>query len=87
MLPAHTDYSLLQLIGEVGTDLSAWKTEQHFTAWLGLAPGSHQSGKRKGTVRRKHNRAGRPAVVVRLKNREEIVGDRDRYSADWCFAI
>lgn len=59
VLPAHTDYSLLQLIGEVGTDLSAWKTEQHFTAWLGLAPGTHQSGKRKGSVRRKRNRAGR----------------------------
>lgn len=59
VLPAHTDYSLLQLIGEVGTDLSNWKTEQHFTAWLGLAPGSHQSGKRKGSVRRKRNRAGR----------------------------
>jgi transposase len=59
VLPAHTDYSLLQLIGEVGTDLGCWPTEQHFTAWLGLAPGSHQSGKRKGSVRRKRNRAGR----------------------------
>ena len=59
VLPAHTDYSLLQLIGEVGTDLQAWPTEQHFTAWLGLVPGSNQSGKRKGSVRRKRNRAGR----------------------------
>jgi transposase len=59
VLPAHTDYSLLQLIGEVGTDLSGWKSEQHFSAWLGLAPGSHQSGKRNGSVRRKRNRAGR----------------------------
>jgi transposase len=59
VLPAHTDYSLLLLIGEVGTDLGSWKTEQHFTSWLGLAPGSHQSGKRKGSVRRKRNRAGR----------------------------
>jgi transposase len=59
VLPAHTDYSLLQLIGEVGTDLNQWPSEKHFTAWLGLAPGSHQSGKRKGSVRRKRNRAGR----------------------------
>ena len=59
VLPAHTDYSLLQLLGEVGTDLSQWSTEKHFTAWLGLAPGSHQSGKRKGSVKRKRNRAGR----------------------------
>lgn len=59
VLPAHTDYSILQLLGEVGTDLSPWPTEKHFTAWLGVAPGSHQSGKRQGSVRRKRNRAGR----------------------------
>ncbi|MEW6157605.1 MAG: IS110 family transposase [Verrucomicrobiota bacterium] len=59
VLPAHTDYSLLQLLGEVGTDLSQWPSEKHFSAWLGLAPGSRQSGKRRGSVRRKRNRAGR----------------------------
>lgn len=64
VLPAHTDYSLLQLIGEVGTDLSRWSTEKHFTAWLGVAPGSHQSGKRKGSVGRKRNRAGRLFCVM-----------------------
>jgi hypothetical protein len=64
MLPAHTDYSLLQLIGEVGLDLNQWRTEKHFAAWLGLAPGSHQSGKRKGSVRRKRNRAGRLFCVM-----------------------
>ena len=64
VLPAHTDYSLLQLIGEVGLDLHQWRTEKHFAAWLGLAPGSHQSGKRKGSVRRKRNRAGRLFCVM-----------------------
>jgi len=64
VLPAHTDYSLLQLIGEVGTDLTKWATEKHFTAWLGLAPGSHQSGKRKRSVGRKRNRAGRLFCVM-----------------------
>jgi transposase len=64
VLPAHTDYSLLQLIGEVGLDLNQWRTEKHFAAWLGLAPGSHQSGKRKGSVRRKRNRAGRLFCVM-----------------------
>lgn len=73
ILPAHTDYSLLLLIGEVGTDLSQWPSEKHFTAWLGVAPGSHQSGKRKGSVKRKRNRAGRlfcmmARSLVRSKN-------------------
>jgi transposase len=57
-IPGVTDYSLLELVGEVGTDLRRWKTEKHFTSWTGLAPGSHQSGKRRGRVSRRRNRAG-----------------------------
>ena len=64
-LPGVADYVLLQLLGEVGTDLGKhWKTEKHFTAWLGLAPGSKQSGKRRGSQRRSRNRAGRLFCVV-----------------------
>jgi len=40
-LPGITDYNLLQLIGEIGTDLSKWPTEKHFTSWLGLSPGKN----------------------------------------------
>lgn len=58
-LPAMSDYALLQITGEVGTDLRRWPDEKHFTAWLGLAPASHQSGKRRGHPRRQRNRAGR----------------------------
>jgi transposase len=57
-LPAHTHYGVLQITGEVGTDLSKWPTEKHFTAWTGLAPGNHDSGKRKGRVKRGRNRTG-----------------------------
>jgi transposase len=63
-LPAHSEYSVLQLIGEVGTDLTKWRTEKHFTAWTGLAPGTHQSGTRKRSVKRKRNRAGRLFCVM-----------------------
>lgn len=57
-LPGIADYSLLQLISEVGTDLTRWPTEKHFTAWAGLAPGSHQSGKRRSVHSRHRNRTG-----------------------------
>ena len=63
-LPAHTEYSVLQIVAEVGTDLTKWATEKHFTAWMGLAPGTHQSGKRKGSVKRHRNRAGRLFCVM-----------------------
>lgn len=64
VLPAHTEYGVLQLIGEVGTDLTKWQTEKHFTSWLNLAPGTHQSGTRKRNVKRKRNRAGRIFCVM-----------------------
>ena len=64
ILPAHTEYGVLQIIGEVGTDLTKWRTEKHFTSWMGLAPGSAQSGKRNARVKRRRNRVGRIFCVM-----------------------
>jgi hypothetical protein len=64
-LPGLADYALLLLIAEVGTQLEEnWKMENQFTAWLGLAPGSCQSGKRHGSQKRSRNRAGRLFCVI-----------------------
>ena len=63
-LPAHSEYSVLQLIGEIVLDWTKWRTEKHFTSWLGLAPGSAQSGKRKVPVKRRRNRAGQLFCVM-----------------------
>ncbi len=57
-IPGLTDYTVLQLLSEVGTDLGAFKTEKHFTSWLGLAPGTRNSGKRRRNQSRKGGRAG-----------------------------
>lgn len=58
-IPGLSVYLVLQLISEVGTDMSRWPTEKHFVSWLGLAGGCKQSGKRKGRVKAHRNRAGR----------------------------
>ncbi|MFY7866377.1 IS110 family transposase [Roseateles sp.] len=63
-LPAHSEYTVLQLVGEVGTDLTKWPTEKHFASWTGLAPGSAQSGKRRAAVKRRRNRAGQIFCVM-----------------------
>jgi len=34
----------LQILGEIGLDMSCWPTEKHFASWLGLSPGSKISG-------------------------------------------
>lgn len=52
-LPGITDYTWLQLFSETGDDLTKWKTEKHFTSWLGLAPGQHHSGKMKKSKNKK----------------------------------
>lgn len=33
-----------QILSEIGTDMSKWRTEKHFTSWLGLAPQNDISG-------------------------------------------
>ena len=58
-IPGLSVYLVLQLISEVGTDMTRWPTEKHFTSWLGLAGGRKQSGKRKGSIKAHRNRAGR----------------------------
>lgn len=58
-LPALNEYSLMKLCAEVGTDLSRWPTEKHFTGWLGLAPAHRQSGKRRRRLWRPMGKAGR----------------------------
>lgn len=53
-LPGITDYTWLQLFSEIGNDLTKWKSEKHFTSWLGLAPGQHNSGKMRKNRNKKH---------------------------------
>ena len=58
-IPGLSIQMVLQLISEVGTDMTRWPSEKHFASWLGLAGGRKQSGKRKGSVKARRNRAGR----------------------------
>lgn len=43
-IPGLSDVSFLKLVSEVGTDVSQWPTEKHFTSWAGLSPRRDQSG-------------------------------------------
>ena len=39
-----SESAALALIGEIGVDMSPWKTEKHFASWLGLCPNNKISG-------------------------------------------
>jgi transposase len=57
-------YGALQLIAEIGTDMSRGRTEKHFTAWLTLAPNNKISGGRLLSAKTQPS-AHRAAAVLR----------------------
>lgn len=58
-------HTALKLLGEIGTDMSRWKTVKHFTSWLGLCPGTKRSGGKDRRVKTK-TCANRAAAALRL---------------------
>lgn len=58
-------YGALKLIAEIGTDLSRWPTEHHFTAWLTLAPQNRISGGRRLSSKTQPS-ANRAANILRV---------------------
>jgi transposase len=55
----------LKLVGECGTDLSAWPSAKHFTSWLALAPHNKISGGKVLSSRTRRTRS-RAASWLRL---------------------
>jgi transposase len=53
------------IVSEVGVDMSRWKTEKHFTSWLGLCPDNRTSG---GKVLKRGTRhvVNRASTALRL---------------------
>jgi len=41
-----SEMTALTIVSEIGTDISRWPTEHHFTSWLGLAPNTKESGRK-----------------------------------------
>lgn len=60
-LSGVNDYTLLRLLGEVGTDMSRFATAKHFVSWCQLAPTLNQSGR---TYRRLKIRTGSKAGQI-----------------------
>jgi hypothetical protein len=68
----------LHLIGEIGTNMTRWPTEKHFTSWLALAPNNKISGGRLLSSRTPPS-ANRAAVILRrCANESDQDFDRPR---------
>jgi transposase len=55
----------LTVVGEIGTDMTRWKTVKHFTSWLGLCPGTNVSGGKVQSTKTKPT-VNRAAAALRL---------------------
>jgi transposase len=58
-------YRALRLLSEIGTDMTRWATEKHFTSWLTLAPNNRISGGRLLSSQTQPS-ANRAAAILRL---------------------
>jgi len=58
-------YNALRVLSEIGTDMTRWPTEKHFTSWLTLAPQNKVSGGRLLSSRTQPS-ANRAAAILRL---------------------
>ena len=58
-------YTVLQLIAEIGTDMSRWKTASHFASWLALCPPVNITGGRRRPTWTPP-RAHRAAAIFRM---------------------
>ena len=57
--------SALALIAEIGTDMSRWKTANHFVSWMGLCPGTKVTGGKRLSSKTKPT-ANRAAGILRM---------------------
>lgn len=77
-----SEISALTILSEVGTDMSKWKTEHHFTSWLGLAPNTKISGGKviSSRIMKKKHHAGQAFRIAAnsLSNSKSPLGDHYR---------
>jgi transposase len=64
-VPGINHVSALQIIGEIGLDMTQWKNAKQFASWLGLCPGNKVSGGKRlsGKTKPSNNRA---AATLRM---------------------
>jgi transposase len=55
-----SEISCLEILSEIGTDMSKWKNSKHFAAWLNLAPNTKITGGKiiSSKMQKKKNHAG-----------------------------
>src|ERR1700761_5693610 len=64
-IPGIDVSTALKFISEIGTDINRWPSFKHFSAWLGLCPGTRISGGRRLSSHTSHN-TNKAAALLRM---------------------
>ena len=61
-----SELTALEIISEIGLDMSKWKTKKHFTSWLNLSPNNRISGGKllKPKKSKRKNKAGQSFLMA-----------------------
>jgi len=77
-----SEISSLEIISEIGTDMSKWKNSNHFNAWLNLAPNTKITGGKiiSSKMQKKKNYAGQTIRMSasNLSSCKSPIGDYSR---------
>ena len=65
LIPGINVSTAIALIGEIGTDMSMWRSAKNFASWLGLSPGNKVSGGKRLSGKTKLC-ANRAAIMLRM---------------------
>jgi transposase len=69
----------LELIAEIGNDMSKWKSAKHFAAWLNLVPNTKITGGKviSSKLQKKKNKAGQclRQAASTLSNSKKPIGE------------
>jgi transposase len=97
LVPYRRQHTLLQqipgvdwviaavIIGEIGTDMTAFRSVKHLAAWAGVCPGNNESG---GRRRRAPVRRGNPHLQTALVEAASAAGrKKDSYLRDKFFRL
>jgi transposase len=70
-IPGISCLMALTILGEIGTDMTRWRSVKHFASWLGLCPGCKVSGGKSmsGATRKVRTMATMAFIMAALANR------------------
>lgn len=80
-IPGLDKTAAYAILAEIGQDLSAFPTAQHICSWAGLAPGNHQSAKKKKKQRVTHGNTYLKTMLCEVA--WVIASHKNQYLSSW----